>query len=87
MIIRYIINLMEKSLYGVQFMQLVKVLRIDQVYMNLIYIDNKSIKDLLEAKLDFEGVFVDFFSFDISGGVRFIKLLKILGKYKIFYLL
>lgn len=78
MIIRYIINLMEKSLYGVQFMQLVKVLMIDQVYMYLIYIDNKSIKDLLEAKLDFEGVFVDFFSFDISGGVRFIKLLKIL---------
>lgn len=46
--------------------------------MYLIYIDNKSIKDLLEVKLDFEGVFVDFFLFDISGGVRFIKLLKIL---------
>lgn len=46
--------------------------------MYLVYIDNKSIKDLLEVKLDFEGVFVDFFLFDINGGVRFIKLLKIL---------
>lgn len=49
--------------------------------MYLIHIDNKSIKDLPEAKLDSEGVSVDSSSSDISGGARFTKSSKILQKY------
>lgn len=53
--------------------------------MYLIHIDNKSIKDLPEAKLDSEGVSVDSSSSDISGGARFTKSSKILQKYKTYY--
>lgn len=53
--------------------------------MYLIHIDNQSIKDLPEAKLDSEGVSVDSSSSDINGGARFTKSSKILQKYKTYY--